>query len=171
MHKKPVTILGINPGTRYVAVALFRNAELRDWFMKVFKGKWSEKKMKKILTAVTYLLSHYGVTALAVKKLHPSRTSRRLDSLVASVKSLAKQKHLKVREYTIDQMEQSFNMNGRANKKKMVEQVMSEYPVLFNEFEKEKCRKNPYYTRLFEAVALGSVCYDALDRTRSHDNL
>ena|SRR5271157_3811444 len=165
MYKKPITILGINPGTRYVAVAVFRNSELREWSLKVFKGRWSKEKKKKVLSAVADLVSYYGVTVLAVKRLHPSRTSRHLDSLVMDMKILAKQRHLKVCEYSIKQMEQSFSMNGKANKKKMAEQVVSAYPVLFNEFEKEKCHKNPYYIRLFEAVGLGSVCHDALDRT------
>ena len=165
MYKKPITILGINPGTRYMAVAVFRNSELREWSIKVFRGTWSKEKKQKVLAAMADLVSYYGVTVVAVKRLHPSRTSRHLDSLVVDMKVLAKQRHLKVYEYTIKQMQQSFSMNGRANKKKMAEQVVREYPVLFNEFEKEKYHKQPYYTRLFEAVALGSVCHNALDRT------
>ncbi len=148
-----------------MAVALFRNAELREWSIKVFRGTWSKEKKKKVLAVVADLVNYYGVTAVAVKRLHPSRTSRHLDSLVVDMKVLAEQRHLKVYEYTIKQMEQSFSMNGKINKEKMAERVASEYPILFNEFEKEKCHRHPYYTRLFEAVALGSVCHDLLDRT------
>ena len=165
MYKKPVTILGINPGTKYMAVAVFRESDLREWSVKVFKGKWSTEKMKKILTVIDEIISRYGVTTLTVKKLHPARTSRQLNLLVKKMKDMAKRRKLKVREYSIKQLEQSLCPGEKGNKKKLAEKVVREYPILINEFEKEKHHKNPYYMRLFEAVALGSVRHNALDRT------
>ena len=159
-----MTILAINPGTKYVAIAIFNESELREWFMKIFKGKWSKAKMRAILTVLTGLATRYGADVLAIKRLHPSRSSRNLNSLVSGIKHEMRRKGLNVHEYSIKQMERSFSMSGRANKKNMAEQVVREYPVLFYEFEKEKRHKNPYYARLFEAVALGSVCHDELDR-------
>jgi hypothetical protein len=44
--------------------------------------------------------------------------------------------------------------------------ITSEYPVLSYELEKEKAIINPYYVRMFEAVALGSICFSHLDRRR-----
>jgi hypothetical protein len=148
-----------------MAVAVFRESDLREWSVKVFKGKWSTEKMKKILTVIDEIISRYGVTILTVKKLHPARTSRQLNLLVKKMKDMAKRRKLKVREYSIKQLEQSLCPGEKGNKKKLAEKVVREYPILINEFEKEKHHKNPYYMRLFEAVALGSVRHNALDRT------
>jgi hypothetical protein len=157
MHKKQVTILGINPGTKYMAVALFRESDLREWSVKVFKGKWSTEKMKKIITVIDKIISRYGVTSLAVKKLHPARTSRQLNLLVKKMKDMAKRRKLKVREYSIKQLEQSLCPGENGNKKKLAEKVVRDYHILSRELEKERTHRNAYYIRLFEAVALGMM--------------
>jgi Holliday junction resolvasome RuvABC endonuclease subunit len=164
MSKKPITILAINPGTKYMAIAIFRESELREWFIKIFKGKWSKEKRHAILATVARFVNRYQVDALAIKRLHPSRSSGNLDSLVSGIKHEMSTRGLDVHEYSITQMERSFSTGGKRNKKKMAEQVVSVYSVLFNEFEKEKHHKNPYWARLFEAVALGSICHDELDK-------
>jgi type VI protein secretion system component VasA len=45
----------------------------------------------------------------------------------------------------------------------MAKLVASEYPILYHELEKERSHRNPYYIRMFEAVALGSACLHQLD--------
>lgn len=166
MSYKEITILGINPGTKYMAFALFRRTELREWFVRGFKGVWSAGKKKKILAVIAELIRSYGVTVLVIKELHPSRTSRHLDSLVDAIKDLAKQQRIKVRAYSIKDLERFFCPEAKDNKQNLAEQIAAEYPVLFRELEKEKSLKNPYYTRLFEAVALGSICHSHLEKIK-----
>jgi hypothetical protein len=170
MLKKPTTILSINPGTKYLALAIFRDAELRDWQIKNFKGKWSPEKMNAILTAIANLISRYEVTGLALKRLGPSRSSRALDTLVLSIKKAAIQKNLIIYEYFLKELENSFCPDGKANRKILAERVFLEYPILFKEFEKEQLHKHPYYLRLFEAVALGALCQDRMDRRQHGTN-
>jgi len=45
----------------------------------------------------------------------------------------------------------------------MTEEVASMYPVVFHEHEREKRNKTKYLTRMFEAIALGIVCFNQLD--------
>lgn len=166
MPKRPATILAINPGTKYLALAVFKNTELREWQIKTFKGKWSAEKMKDILAAIADFIIQYQIDALAIKRLHPSRSSANLNRLVSEIKGLVKGRCLLVCERSIRNLERYFCLGGRRNKRRMAEAVVLEYPVLFNEFEKEKHHKNPYYLRLFEAVALGSACRDEMDSAR-----
>jgi hypothetical protein len=157
MYKKPITILGINPGTKYMAIAVFRESDLREWSVKVFKGKWSTEKSRKIIRVVDGMIGFHGVTTLTVKKLHPARTSRQLSLLVKKMKDMAKRRKLKVREYSIKQLEQSLCPEEKGNKKKLAEKVVHDYPILIRELEKERTHRNAYYIRLFEAVALGMM--------------
>ena len=147
-----------------MAIAVFRESDLREWSVKVFKGKWSTEKSRKIIRVVDGMIGFYGVTTLTIKKLHPARTSRQLNLLVKKMKDMAKRRKLKVCEYSIKQLEQSLCPGEKGNKKKLAERVVRVYPILINEFEKERRHKNPYYMRLFEAVALGSVCHNELGR-------
>ena len=164
MAKRPITILGINPGSRYIGMAVFRGPELRDWRVKVIKGKWSKEKTAKALTIISGFIERYQPKALAIKRLHRSRSSPELDRLVVKIKALSRRKGMKLREYSIEDLEACFCPGERSNKKKMAESVASQYPVLFPELMKERSNKNPYHLRMFEAVALGARCFHYLDK-------
>ena len=154
MLKNPITIIGINPGARYLGLAVFVGPELREWRIKAFNGTWSPAKMKKIERMFTRYLDRYKPNAIAMKKLHPSRSSSRLNRLVDVVKRIAKQKRIKLREYPVCEVESSLSNGETINKKKMAELVALQNPVLLHEFKREGMHKNPYHIRMFEAVAL-----------------
>jgi hypothetical protein len=157
LNNKSVAI-AVNPGTKYLALAVFIGPELRHWQIKVFKGKWSKAKLRKIAGAVAGVIDQFEVDALSLKRLHPSRSSRHLNELVFEIRNGAWQRGLIVQGYSIKELERCFSTGKKLTKTGMAETVVTEYPVLFNEWEKERNRKNPYYIRLFEAVALGAVC-------------
>ncbi|MFQ5962650.1 MAG: crossover junction endodeoxyribonuclease RuvC [Candidatus Scalinduaceae bacterium] len=163
MVKKILTVIGINPGTRYLGISVFHGTELRDWRVKVIKGKRSKEKVERAMAIVSSLIEQYKPNALAIKKLHSSRSSLKLNRLAAKIKESSRRKRLKVYEYSIKELEAFFSQEGRINKKKMVEIIASRYPDLFHEYNREKKRKNPYHIRMFEAVALGSICFYQLD--------
>lgn len=162
--KKPLRIIGINPGTRYIGVAIFQGTELRDWQVKNIAGNWSKEKIKKARMIVSGLIEQYEPDALAIKRFHPSRSSKNLNRLAEKIKGLAKSNGLKVYQYSIKELENFFSSEERINKKELIEIIVSKYPFLSYELEKEKAHKNPYYIRMFEAVALGSICFNRLDR-------
>ena len=164
MPKKPLKIIGINPGTRHLGIAIFLDSDLRDWRVKSFKEKWSKEKMEKIRKTILSIINQYEPNILAIKKLHPSRRSENLKYLVARIKEFAKRRGLKVYQYSIKELEKFFLPDEKKNKKNLVKKLTSEYSELFHEFNREKKNKNPYYLRMFEAVGLASACYQQLDR-------
>lgn len=163
MQKKPIKIIGINPGGKYIGIAVFQGHELRDWGVRVVGGKWSKRKMRKAKGIVSDLVDQYEPDVLAIKKLHSSRGSRDLDRLVDQLIETSKEKGLKVYQYSIGDVEAFFSPNERINKEKMAEIITAQYPDLSNDLDKEKRHRNPYHIRMFEAVALGSVCFHQLD--------
>lgn len=133
------------------------------------KGRWTDEKYRKSLDIVTELVERYRPEALALKRLHPSRSSVDLDRLVQEIAELAEQRGITVCRYGIKELEAFFNVGGRRNKRKMAEAIVSEYAMLHSELQKEfdpdphKRNKNSYYVRMFEAVALGAVCFHEMD--------
>ncbi len=162
MLRKPVKIIGVNPGTRYIGVAVFQGSELLDWGVKNMEGRWSVEKVKKARVILSDLIRRYEPGVIAIKELHPSRSSRNLNQLVGEIKGLARRKGMRIYQYPIKEMERFFR-SGKMNKEKLAESVASQYPVLAHEARREKSINNPYYIRMFEAVALGSVCLHQLD--------
>ena len=164
MPQKPLKIIGINPGTRYLGIAAFEGPELMDWRIKALGGRWSKEKMKRVIKIILDFIERYEPGVLAIKRLHPSRRSRNLAQLTAKIKEFSRRKGLRVFQYSIKDMEEFFIEEDKLNKKNLAEAIASEYPVLFHEFKREKANKNDYYFRMFEAVALASLCFHQLDR-------
>lgn len=163
MPKKPPKIIGISPETRYMGVALFCGPELIDWRVKNIEGKWSKEKMGKARMILSSFIERHEPNVLAIKKIHPSRTSPNLNRLVNRIKELSRRKGLKVYQYSIKDLEGFFHPGGRINKRELAEIIASKYPILFHELNREKAHRNPYHIRMLEAVALGSICLHQLD--------
>lgn len=164
MLKKPLKIIGINPGSKYLGIAIFQGSDLRYWGIKTLKGKWSKEKIEKTKEVISDLIAQYDLNVLAIKKLHPSRSSKNLNRLVAKIKEFSKRKGLRVYQYSMNDLEKFFSPEEKINKKQMAELVASEYPFLFQALEKERRNKNPYAIRMFEAIALGIRCFHQLDK-------
>jgi len=162
MPQKEIKIIGVNPGTRYLGIAVFQGPELMDWRIKVLKGKWSKEKTKRAVDVISEFIDRYEPGVLAIKKLHPSRRSRNLAQLVVKIKEFSRRKGLKVYQYSIKDVEEFFIEEDKLNKKNLAEAIVSENPVLFHELLKEKSNKNIYYIRVLEAVALASACAQRL---------
>jgi len=163
MTKKNPKILAVNPGTRYLGIAVFKGPELLDWRVKVVKGKWSKEKLQKIMMLLYSFIERHEPNVLAIKKLHRSRSSKNLNCLVNRIKQSSRRKGLKVYQYSIKDLEAFFFSEDKANKNKLVETLASKYPFLVHEFKKENANKNSYHIRVFEAVALGAVCSRQLE--------
>ena len=165
MHKK-IKVVGLNPGTRYIGIAVFYGSELRDWQVKNIESRWSEDKMAKVIMVLSSLIDCYKPDVLAIKKLHPSRSSPNLNRLVDRIKELSRRKGLRVCQYTIDELKRHFQPEARITRRELADMVASEYPILFHELNREQANINPYYVRMFEAVALGSICLNHLNGRR-----
>ena len=164
MTKRPLRIIGINPGSKYLGIGVFQGSDLRYWGIKTLRGKWSNEKIEKAKEILSDLIDRYDLNVLAIKKLHPSRSSKSLNRFAAKIKEFLKAKGLRIYEYPVNDLERFFSPEEKINKKQMAELVASEYPFLFQVLEKEKKNKNPYSIRMFEAIALGIRCFHKLDK-------
>jgi len=149
-----------------MGIAVFYGSELRDWQVKDMEGRWSKEKIAKAIRILSSLIERHTAHILAIKKLHPSRSSTNLDLLVSRIKGVSKRKGLRVYEYSIDQIKEYFQLNHKINKREIARIMASEYPLLAQEWDREQSIMNPYYISMFEAVALGLLCFRQLDRHR-----
>lgn len=163
MHTKPHNILAIIPGTKYLGVAIFVDADLRDWFVKSIPNRSIKEKAEYVKEYLNLVAERFQINVLAIKKLHKSRQSKNLSELAAGIKEAQKKLNVSVREFPLHELEQ-FLVQGKPNKKKLIEEVAQLYPVVIHEYEREKKNKSRYLTRMFEAIALGIVCFNHIER-------
>jgi hypothetical protein len=159
MPKKPIKILAVNPGTKYLGIAVFQDGDLRDWSIKTIPGKWSKGKLIVIQSIITDLIATHHPDTLVLKSLDPSRRSRSLETLVSEIRKIAERKGISLQEYSIEDLKRFHSPEERINKRQLAELVSAEYPVLFHELNREIRHKNKYFDRMFEAVALGVMCF------------
>ena len=162
MHTKTHNVLAIIPSTKYLGVAIFIDTDLRDWFVKSIPNTSIKGKSEYVIEFISGLIERFNINVLAVKKLHPARQSKNLSDLVSKIKGVEKKINVSVSEFSLQAIEQ-FLIKGKLNKKKLSEEVAAMYPVVFHEHEREKKNRSRYLTRMFEAIALGIVCFNQLD--------
>lgn len=156
MRNKDRNILAVNPGSRYLGLAVFLGTELRDWAVKVVERE-------KIENLISEYSRRYRITVFALKDIHPSRSSMTLREIVASIKSFAKAHGGCLYQYSINDVKGKVLMDQRKNKNHLMDEMASRYPFLLQEIEREESNKNPYLVRMFEAVSIGVSCLQEID--------
>ena len=163
--KKPQTVLALNPGSRYLSLAVLKGTQLTDWRVKRLYGGSPEEITSKAKRILATYLERYEPTVLAIKKLDQCRSSPSLDHLTADLTAQAKESGVEIRQYRLRQLERFFTGKALSTKKEMAERIVKQYPDLWYELNREKAAQNPYHIRLFIAVALAALCGHELDNS------
>jgi Holliday junction resolvasome RuvABC endonuclease subunit len=162
MPTEPSRILGINPGSKYIGFAAFSGPDLLDWGLRVNHAKTPRGRIRVGVQIFRETIHRFQPATLALKRLHSSRTSTSLDRLTDLIKELSRRRKLTVHQYSITQLKKALCPKRRCNKRELAAAMVAMHPVLSRDLQKEMTNpdpEHPYYLRMFEAVALGVVCY------------
>jgi|DEB19_MinimDraft_2_1074335.scaffolds.fasta_scaffold02255_6 Holliday junction resolvasome RuvABC endonuclease subunit len=151
------TILGISPGTNTMGIALMKGNQLIDWRVKVFEKNWSPQKLDKIINVIHQIINKHNVSAIAIKVVHPNRSSDGLNQLISAIRSLSKNKKVTLFTCSIWDVKTHCLKDGKTNEGIIVEYVFQKHPELHREYQKEINSKNPYYVKGFEAIAIAHM--------------
>ena len=166
MHAETHNILAVNPGVRYLGIAIFRGLELRDWRVRTFGRTPMPRKLNAVATLLSEIIGRHAIDGLVMKRVHPSRSSGNLARVAETIRTLARTRGISYREFTIEELKRLLSPGRILNKLHLMEEAAARYPFLFTEMEREQRHKNPYLVRMFEAVALGIVCVNAGEAQR-----
>ncbi len=163
MPRKEINILAVNPGTKYIGLAVFQGPDLTYWGIKAFKGKWSKKKLDKIKANLLNLIDRYDITMIVLKRINYSRSFRNLNHLVEAIERLAMKKRLRISLYRLSDLKKFLAKDMKVNKMDIAELVVARYLFLSYQLEKERKHKHPYFVRMFEAIAAGMHAFNVLN--------
>lgn len=130
MKNKRLTILAINPGSRYTGVAVLKGTILLDWSVKAINGRLTLAKRCQMARLVGKLISEYEPDIVVLKKLHESRSSRHLDWLCSDFEAIIEENGTQLFRYSIDDLKQFFLPEEHINKVKLAELICRKHPVL-----------------------------------------
>ena len=158
------TLLAVNPGTRYLGVALFRGTCLIERRIKVVRAGSPDGKSACVAAIIDALVEQHEPHILVLKKPHPSRTSVLLDRLTLEITQLGVHHELRVYAFTTATMARLLSPEGHASKRALAQYVVTEHPMLQHELNRELAARHAYHSRMFEAVALGMTARRYLGR-------
>jgi len=147
------TILGIDPGTRFVGIAVMRSGTLVHYQIRSFQGPWTHQKLKAIVLYLGATIARYGVTKIVVKVPDVFPTSRGYNQLIGSFNVFCSSKGLRPSYYTFSEITERQCGAGVHSRGALIQVIVRRHPELMPEYNKEKQNENAHYYKVFYAVA------------------
>ena len=144
--------LGISLGSRFLGLAIMHNQELIDWQVRSFSDAMSEQKIHMICGAILRIVTSYGITLIVLKEPLALDIHDNLLALKRHLLKLLNDRDIPVHCLSLAQIKERLQP-GITNKQQLATCVTSLYPQLRFIYLKEQQIKNPYYLKIFEAVA------------------
>jgi crossover junction endodeoxyribonuclease RuvC len=158
MSKHNVKILAIDPGTRYMGVALLEGERLIYHGVKEIRNDGSpHEKLIEGRRIILRLINDFGPDILVIERsfFANNKTASLLHVFIGEIKAIAKRKELKVISYAPTTVRKFICGNGRADKKALSEVIVSKIPELRVYLTQDRAWKERYHQNMFDAIALG----------------
>ncbi len=171
-----VRILAVDPGTRYMGVAVLVGDELVRADVESIRdaGMAAEDVARKAQAVLRNWLVRYPSDILAVElpEFAQSKASRQLRLLVRAVATAGKKAGLDVRIYLPTTVRRRVCPVGRPTRLAVARAIATErFPWLAPDYRKEAERswwRKPYWLSMFDAIAVGLVCHGDQVRRKRH---
>lgn len=154
---QPTRILSIDPGTRFMGVALLENGYPSHVGVKTIrKGLSPHEKLKAGRKIVLRLIKDYRPQILAVEKTFfaNNRNSSLLNVLGDEIRAIGKRKRLQVVSLAPSTIRKAICGNGRATKEDVARVLVSRFPDLRVFLTQDRKWKERYHQNMFDALAL-----------------
>jgi Holliday junction resolvasome RuvABC endonuclease subunit len=156
-----ISILTIDPGTRFWGVSVFSGRNISASFVKNLSTKDSPKnRVTKVKHVFHTLCKKYSPHILVIKKPYEfwKKQSGHLENIIEEIKRLARKEKIKVVEISPKTMRKTLCQDELAPKKKIIEIIGCFYPELKAYLEGGQKYNSVYWWRMTNSIALG-ICY------------
>jgi len=162
MKQKVPYVLGCSIGTRQIGIAVLRTGRIAHRRVSQFKGRWSSNKLQSIRGRIEKYARRYSVTAVSLKV--PSRTHHTfgIKTIIAAIEEYCTSHSIRLHICNITELKAHGIVEGRSNKKVLVQALAVKYTSLHLTALKEQSLKNSYYTKMFEAIAAAELLVEQL---------
>jgi Holliday junction resolvasome RuvABC endonuclease subunit len=164
MHTDTSRILAINPGTRFLGVAVLQEEELLYYAVKTVKGaKTPLEVLQKIAVIIKQYIEDYQPSVLSIEQMLPTQKSASLLVVAAEeIKATAKAEGLAIFQCEPTAARQHICKIGKATKQRAARAIAEKYVELRRYLEGRTKWEALYYARMFDAIAVGLYCVDKI---------
>lgn len=156
MSEAIMKVLGISANSRLLALAIIHDNELKDFNVHLFKERWSDQKVKRIIGQIKRCIKTHSITKIALTIPYAHYQNKETKKLIIQIKTFCDKKNCSVETYSPQAFHCLFE-EARAKKKALMKSLVERYPELLFPYRKEITNKRRYYHKLFEAVAAGTL--------------
>jgi len=146
-------ILGISLGSRSLGIAVMRNGKLLDWQVKSFAEAMAPQKLHMITGAVMRVVKEYDVGSVSIKLPVAFEMHTNLVALKRHLFKVLAAWSIPIHSYPLSDIKRALG-DAVCNKEQLATCIATLYPELRFVYLKEQQARNPYYRKLFEAVAV-----------------
>lgn len=160
MSKPPPRILAIDPGTRYMGVAVLDGPELLYYGVKTFRAKRPADELIRATRRTLFrLITDHRSTVLAYEKTFyvQSKNSALLQVQEAEIKRAGQARGLKVVGYSPAHVRRILCEDGRATKEDVADVLVRRFPELSRYRPPTEVAHQAYWLNMFDAVAVAAV--------------
>ncbi len=159
----PIRLLAIDPGSRYLGIAVFEDLHLLDWRTRIIeaKGRNVQVAMRRVRHIVRQSIKHYQITVLVVRPYCrcPRHTSKVVAAMVKELQKCGTQQGLRVVLCDPQRARQFLCEDARATRMEVARILATgRYPFLSRLYEETKATpwyREKYHLQMFSAITLG----------------
>ena len=158
MKNKNRKILAVDPGARHTGLVILNDQDLLYFGVKTFKNR---KPVSTLLSDVRQvflrIIDEYNPSILAIEKhfLIQYENLSNLGDVTEEIKSVARQKKLKVIEYSPKSVRKHICQTGKATKRETAHTLCRRYPELQTYLNHNHKWQEIYWLHMFDALAVG----------------
>jgi Holliday junction resolvasome RuvABC endonuclease subunit len=160
-------VLAVDPGTRYMGVAILIGGELNRSDVENIRqvGMTSANVSARAQRVLRLWMRRHRPDFLALELPHfaQSKGSRSLRRLVSAIRTLAEEEGVEVRYYPPTAVRRLVCRTGRPTRLAVAREIADRFPWLGPYYRKEAAKswwRKPYWLSMFDAIAVGLVCHD-----------
>lgn len=158
MQKRKNKILAIDPGTRYIGVAVFNGKELSYYDVKTIQQRKSPHELltegRKI---IRMLLEDFRPETLVVEKTMFAniKGSATLNKFTDEIIKIGRKRRLRTHTLSANTVRKRICGNGWASKQDVAREIVARFPELKPYASSDRRWKEEFFYNMFDAVAVG----------------
>lgn len=158
MSKARPVVLGIDPGSRQIGVAVFEGSELVFYGMKSIKKKTDANTLRKLRKVISKLIESQRVEYIAVEKaVFIQQQTSFVKGIYEEILKFARTRKVRLLALNPKYIRRSICGNKQPTKRNTALRIIRWYTELERYFIVPKIWQKRYYSQMFDAIAAAIV--------------
>ena len=151
-----MAVLGLSFNSTIIGSALFQDGSLIEYDLTVFKESWSFLKLSRIVESIITRINDNNIISVALTIPYAHHESEKIKTIIDQIKAHCRKGKIYLFSFHPKTFH-AFCPEGKPTKESFMKSLATRYPELRSYCKKELGNQQPYYHKLFEAVAAATL--------------